>query len=88
MGIVGRLGGVPLTGLSGNGNGTGGTGGAGDGASRIVRIAGLGIPITALLGLVRLRLTVLSLLAVVRIGTLKLWLVKALVNVNVPVVVV
>jgi hypothetical protein len=51
-------------------------------------MAELGLPKTAFPGRLRLRFTVLLFLAVVRIGIVKSWLVNALVNVNVPVVVV
>jgi hypothetical protein len=55
---------------------------------RIVRVAGLGLLKTALLGLARLRFTVLLFVAVLRIGTLKFCVVAASLNVSVPVVVV
>ncbi len=62
--------------------------GEGVGGLRIVRVAELGLPKIPFPGRLRLRLTVLLFLAVVRIGILKLRLVKALVKINVPVVLV
>jgi hypothetical protein len=51
-------------------------------------MADLGVPKTAFPGRVRLRFTVVSFVAVERIGISKVWLMIAFVNVNVPVVVV
>jgi hypothetical protein len=62
--------------------------GVGVGGLKIVKVAALRLPKTAFLGRLRLRLTVRLLVAVVRIGILKVWLGEAFVNVNVPVVVV
>jgi hypothetical protein len=58
-------------GAVGSGEGAGSGVGVGSGGLKIVRMADLGLPKTALPGSVRLRFTVLSLLAVLRIGTLK-----------------